>query len=192
MRLTIDDIYFHNDFYDMVLENPEHYKYEVVRDVAFKSIGHRKKLLDFIFKKFITISYENIILFKLELIEYGMYDEYKKNIIKGDDNFLKSCLVLYFEPDLKDELFKNNKDIVDTVVKSNENDLLKLSNLINVSQFKCDENTYSLLKEQFKNLLYSYNKNITNEEKEKLLNNYYTLMDNNQINLGNSKILKNE
>ena len=186
--LNKNDIYFHSDSFDMVVDNPEKYDYTVLMDVSFLSIWHRKRLLDYAFKKVITSSYNDILLFKEDLKSLNLYDYYVESIIDSDDEFLKTSLIIYLDNSLKDYLFMDNLELTNAIINSNEDYVLKLSNLLNVSQFKCDKETYDYLKENFKNILYSNNKN--EEESKDLLNKYFKLMDKNQIELGNEVVLK--
>ena len=173
--LNRNNIYFHSDSFDFVVNNPEKYDYSVLMDVSFLSIWHRKRLLDYTFKKVIISSFNDILLFKEDLKSLNLYDYYVESIINSDDVFLKSSLIIYLDDSLKD-------------INSNEEKQLQLSNLLNVSQFKCDKDTYDYLKENFKNILYSNNDD--EEENKELLNKYFNLMDKNQIELGNEVVLK--
>ena len=187
--LNRNNIYFHSDSFDFVVNNPEKYDYSVLMDVSFLSIWHRKRLLDYTFKKVIISSFNDILLFKEDLKSLNLYDYYVESIINSDDVFLKSSLIIYLDDSLKDSLFIDNLELTNAIINSNEDYVLKLSNLLNVSQFKCDKDTYDYLKENFKNILYSNNDD--EEENKELLNKYFNLMDKNQIELGNEVVLKN-
>lgn len=185
-----DNIYFHNDYIDMIVENPDDYDYNDIFYASVLSIVHRKKLLDYLFKQLIITSYKDVNLLREKLINQELYLEYIDSIINSNDSFLKTCLFLYFEPDLKDELFDNNNIILNTIINSNEGLKLKLSNIFNLSQYPCDEDTYSKLKKSFTDLFLDIYEDQSDEYKIKALEKYYELMDKNQTTVVNGKILK--
>ena len=188
--LTCNDIYIHNDFFDMVSEHPENYDPNLIFNICCETIVHRTKLISYLFKKAILTNNECLFQLKIELMDCNIYDEYIQNIIKSNDDFIKICLILYFEYGMKDMLFNNVMEMINAIINSPEEANLKLTNLLNISQFKCDEDTYEYLKSNFKKILFEYNKDAEVNEVNKILNNYYDFMDTNQINLGNSKILE--
>ena len=185
-----ENIYFHNDYIDMIVEDPDNYQYDDIFYASVLSLVHRKKLLDYLFKQLIITSYQDVTLLKEKLINQEIYIEYINSIINGNDSFLKTCLFLYFEPDLKDDLFDNNDDILNTIINANEGTKIKLSNMFNLTQFTCDKETYIKLKKHFKDLFLITYQDKSDEYKIKAISRYFELMDNNQISIGNGKILK--
>ena len=130
------DFFIHNNYFDRINNNKKDYDLNYLFEIAYYSLAHRYELLDYILKKAITTSFEDIILFKTHLKDYLMYDEYINHVVNSKDNFLKTCLVLYLEKDMKDELFKDNDDLVNTILTSKEITKLRITNLLNVSSIK--------------------------------------------------------
>ena len=183
------DIYFHNDFYDIVANDLESYDYDLLFEIAFYSLAHRKKILDYLFKVALSRSYDDVLAFKMELVDCGLYRDYKKSILNSNDNFFKSSLVLYFENDLKDKLYANNLELAKTIVDSNADYILKLSNLVNISQFVCDDDTIKYIKKQMNDILHEHNKDENEEYLNQILESNYKLIDNNQSILKDEKLL---
>lgn len=183
------DIYFHNDFYDIVANDLESYDYDLLFEIAFYSLAHRKKILDYLFKVALSRSYDDVLAFKTELVDCGLYRDYKKSILNSNDNFFKSSLVLYFENDLKDKLYANNLELAKTIVDSNADYILKLSNLVNISQFVCDDDTIKYIKKQMNDILREHNKDENEEYLNQILESNYKLIDNNQSILKDEKRL---
>lgn len=184
------DIFIHNKYFDRINNNKNDYDLNYLFEIAYYSLAHRYELLDYILKKAITTSIEDITLFNRYLKDYLMYDEYINHIVNSKDNFLKTCLVLYLDKSMKDELFKDNDDLINAILSSNEIDKLRITNLLNVSSFKCSDDCIKTIKSNFKDLLFEYYKSEPDYTKEIILNNYYEIIDNNQKNLEeNSKIL---
>ena len=174
------EICFHNDYFDKVCDNLEKFDNNLIFEIAYMSIWHRKKILDYLFREVLHSSYEDVIMFKAELVDSGLYNDYKKSILNGNDNFLKTCLVLYFEKDLKNEIYKDNMTLVKEIVKCDEDVILILSNLLNVSQFICDDDTIKYIKNKMSKILYE---NYDDEYKEylnQILDNNFNIIDNNQ------------
>ena len=173
-------ICFHNDYYDQVCNDLSKYDYNLLFEIGYMSMWHRKKIFDYLFREFLQFSYNDVMLFKSELIDCNLYEEYVNSIINGNDKFLKTCLVLYFEKDLKEELFKDNKSLVNTIIDCDEDAKLILSNLLNVSQFICDDNTIKLIKQNMSKVLYEYYKDEDESYLKEILNNNFKIIDNNQ------------
>ena len=134
--LNGNDLFIHNDYFDEVQENLDNYDLNEIFDLACESFVHRKVFLNYMFKKLIKMGYNEVMLLKTNLISCDLYDEFVNNIVNGNDNNLKAILVIYFEENLKDELFKDNKEIINTVASSEDNEFTKLTNLINISRFR--------------------------------------------------------
>lgn len=184
------EICFHNDYYNQVCNNLDKYDYNLLFEICMMSTWHRKKILDYLFREVLHSSYEDVMMFKAELIDCDLYFDYKKSILNGNDNFLKTCLVLYFEKDLKDELYDDNLSLAKTIVKCDEEYLLKLSNLLNISQFICDDDTIKYIKDNISTIL----KNNFDDEDDtyinQILENNFKLIDNNQKTLKEEYSLK--
>lgn len=180
----------HNDYFDIVCDCLNEFKYEELLQICFLSVWHRKRILDYIFREVLHSSYDDVLLFKCDLIDCGFYNDYKKSILNGNDNFLKTCLVLYFENDLKDNLYKDNLSLAKTIVNCDEEYILILSNLVNVSQFICDDETIKYIKNKMSKVL---RENLSYEDEDyldQILTDNFNIIDENQATLKGEMVLK--
>ena len=185
-----DDLLIYNEYFDIILNNLDKYEYEEIFDMARMSFVHRKKLLNYLFKEYMCLGNKEIENLKYYLIDSDMYNEFVENIINGNDEFLKISLALYYEPKLKEIMFNDNNKVIDSIINSNEDEYLKLNNLLHVSKFKCSKETYKYLKDNFRNLLFEFNKEEKQENNDRILAYYYKIMDNWQNDLNNYIVVR--
>lgn len=137
-----EDIYFHNEFVEELVENPEAVSkytihssnpvqdnYDILLQSGLNSIrGY--KIFDYLLLN-MTL-FNDISILENDLYENGAYYDYIESIVKRDDKFLKAYMYTYLYPAEYENIYDNCMDVA--------------KDLVNEGDYRVDYRTNSLVK----------------------------------------------
>lgn len=201
-RLDKEDIYFHNDFVENLVDNPESVSeytkysqnqtddnYQLLFYSALNS--HRGyKIFDFFLLNMPLVN--DISIFERDLYDYGVYYDYVESVVERDDNFLKAYMYTYLCPNGYEDIYESPMDIAKDLVNEGDYKIDYRTNaLVNLLNHSTDKKLVSYIKRSIKKLFKEdkYVKTIcTDEEIQDCINRLMTEIDN-KIN-GNRLVME--
>ena len=181
-KLKGNDIYIQNNFIDDILENPVKFSYEQIMFIS------NFTLYDYDLYDYIVLNYPFVKgagVFKQELIEYGVYDDYLNSVMEEGDIFLKASFAFYIDASLRDDVIGDEFEFIDTIKNDDEYPFeYKVGLLTALAIYKNYGELINIIKNNIINIVKTddrIKKEFSNEERDYLLNQYLSAIDENTI-----------
>lgn len=173
-------IFVLNDYVEDVINNIEDYEYSEIFQVAMNYELYQKKLLDYLL---LDTCYTNVANKFRENLEYvDKYDEYVMAVLDGNDEILKSYIIIYFENELLGLIQNNIEELIENLFKSNYPAKYKVNLAAQYAKFVTKDEYIYLIANNIKYLIMSdeeYRNLYTIDELKELIAYYMTIVNNN-------------
>ena len=181
-KISSEEIYIQNNFVDDVVENPENFTYEQIMFISNFTL-YNYDLYDYIVLNYPFIKGAEV--FKTELTNYEIYDEYLCSVMEDGDIFLKASFAFYIEPSLRDIVIGDEIKFIDTITNNDEYPFeYKICLLTSLAIHKNHGDIINVIKNSIINIVNTderINNDFSKEEKEKILNKYLSTIDENTV-----------